>query len=203
MVCPHCNNEVKPGMELTIRPEQPSHCPYCLHRLADGSGSAQDVSVRRFTLRREARERFADALVAASTDGEARCPVCDHGLTKSSLLLLRNSEHFQCGYCSRDLADEAYRREAYLPQPWLSLVTVLADLRAEEGCKRCPYFQAAAQACQEALSWIPENHGKQAKLLASLTRHPDTELPPEGGCLGTCGVIERYRATVGDRLLLL
>ena len=160
------------------------------------------MSVRRFTMRREVRERLANRLLDRAEGGELHCPVCDCRLDKNSVLLLRNSEHFICPECSHDLACEAYRQEAYLEQPWLSVTAALADGKADPRCKSCPYLRAAAVACQQALSWIPEGSHKQRKMVSSMVRHPDRELPAPD-CEATCPVIRHYRSEVGDRLLLL
>jgi uncharacterized protein YbaR (Trm112 family)/DNA-directed RNA polymerase subunit RPC12/RpoP len=206
MNCSNCKHSITPGMEikrvdLDEDADATSHCPYCLHPL-QGSTEGADLSVERLTLRREIRQRFVDTLLAKSTDGRVRCPVCEHRLGSESVLMLRSCEQFVCPVCSHDLIAEATRREVYAIERWQPVINALADEKSDECCANCSVLGAAARSCQLALSWIPGELGKQNKLLATLVRHPD-QRPPEADCLRSCKLARHYQEQVGKLLLAL
>jgi len=204
MICTACRNPVKADtvVNLEIGDTIHAHCPHCLALLnAAEAPDADGVSVARFERRREIRHRFLDALHDERT-GQVLCPLCEHRLDPVSVPLLRGSEHFRCPGCSRDLADLAYREHAYEEGPWLAVYAALTDAHANPECTDCLYLGAAARACQLALSQMSSEHGKQARLLASLVRHPDRKLAGRS-CEDDCPVRHHYRQQIGDRMLAL
>jgi hypothetical protein len=162
------------------------------------------VSVRRFTMRRMAREQFVDRLLNASVDGRLLCPVCFHPLNKNDEIILRNSECFKCHKCCHDLATVAYRRDAYQEQRWLPVIHALGDLKAEKSCANCSYLGAMAKACQRALSWMdmPQSYSKHSRLVGTLLAQSNWVVADEE-CYSSCFGVQQYRALAGEGLILL
>jgi hypothetical protein len=189
-----------------------SHCPYCLETIGEASENEEgtpetgqhreNVSVKRFTLRRRVREQFVDRLIKESTDGAVHCPSCDRSLNTSDQIQLRSTEYFRCHTCGRDLASMAYSQECYNEQRWLPVIFALNDLRADPHCASCRYLGAMAKACQNALSWIPKSYAKQSNLLASLLSQGDWMLP-QTECRSTCFAIKQYQTLANEGLILL
>jgi ribosomal protein L37AE/L43A len=210
MMCSGCRHLVTPGTSISLdgAPDDRGHCPYCLKLLAPADASAEpadddgDVSVKRFTMRRRVRELFADRLVKLAHDGSPQCPVCGHRLGKSDEILLRNTEYFRCHSCGHDLANLAYRQEAYHEQRWLPVVYVLADLRADEKCAGCRYLGAMARSCQLAFSNMPHAPHKLRGLFPSLLARLEWRTPDDD-CLSGCAAVTQYRKTAGAGLILL
>ena len=212
MNCPNCHYSITPGMEISLDPlkEETSQCPICLHVLpreeADDPPEEQrrNVSVKRFTMRRRVREQFVDRLLRVSTDGNIRCPECNHSLNKGDQILIRNTEYFKCHRCGHDFATIAYRREVYHEQRWLPVVHALGDLRAEKKCVSCRYLGAMAKACQRAFSWMPgiQSYSKHSKLISTLLAQPEWVLPDDE-CYSSCVGVRQYRALAAEGLFLL
>jgi hypothetical protein len=170
--------------------------------LEPSEARGNDVSVKRFTLRRRVREQLADRLVKLSHDGTPACPVCARRLNKSDEILLRNTEHFRCHSCGHDLATHAYRQEAYHLQRWLPVLFALGDLRCEDRCARCCYLGAMARSCQLALAWMPTAPSKYSQLVKVALARQEWELPGDD-CMAACGAIDQYRKLAGEGLALL
>lgn len=205
MHCPQCSNVVRPGLEVVVvRPgEREIHCPYCLAVVTpDAPGSPRDISVERFALRRAARERFVARLAAGEGEGAIHCTSCGENLLPHVRLQLASSEHFNCPRCAHDLAEEAYRREAYDRTRWERVFEQVERAQRDERCARCSYLCAAARACVDALQRLPgasrEHHGALTSL-AQRTRHelPDLE------CGTECTLRDVYHQAVGSQLLVL
>lgn len=206
MRCQNCNHSIKPGMEITVQ-QGNVHCPFCLYEVvSDGETSEETngiktISVDRFARRREVRRRLVEQLRRDVSDDFIRCPNCEYQFNNNTLVALESSEHLICPRCSRDIAYEAYRHEAYDERSWLDLVATIADMKAQEKCANCRYLGVAARVCQTALSWS-HGHDKQQRLLASMVRHPDQDLP-DAGCYESCPVVQRWHQEAAKLLLLL
>ena len=209
MECKKCKQSISPGMDISVPGGQLQvafrHCPYCLDILSSEIESTKDtisdVSVARHERRRETRAAFVDRLLAQSTDGTLRCPLCDHRLNKSDELILRNSEYFKCHFCCHDLATVAYRQEAYQEERWLPLVSALRELKAEKECPGCSYFGAIAKACQNAFSWMPGIASEPASQVAAMLRRSNWRVSE---CdVSSCVAVNKYQNFVGDALQML
>lgn len=210
MYCKSCHLSITPGIEISLDPlsNEMSLCPYCLHILPSQSTEKDEdpnpVSVRRFTMRRMAREQFVDRLLKTSTDGQLPCPVCFHPLNKNDEIILRNSEYFKCHRCSHDLAAVAYRKNAYQEQRWLPVIHALGDLKAEKSCASCIYLGAMAKACQRALSWMetPHSYSSYSRLISTLLAQSNW-VAPDQSCCASCYGVRQYQDLAGEGLILL
>lgn len=212
MQCPTCSNTIHSGTELRLANGGADlrHCPFCLgilprvrdHLLGAFGEAPPNVSVMRFAMRSTVRERFVDALLRGSPDGSLRCPDCDHPLTKSDELALRYGLWFRCRWCCRDLVHLAYREEAYRPARWLPVISAL-DVQAQRaGCHDCTYLGAVANACQQALSCMPDSYPAEQARLRAVLAQPSWRVP-ECDWSSSCDAVRQYRLRAAQGLSLL
>ena len=208
MDCNCCKNTITPGMAIVVDEYtgERAHCPYCLEPLQFGSPSSssgveKDCPDKRTEMRRTVREKFLKRLVEQSDDGQLHCPICAHKLNKNDQRLLLEEEYFRCHFCGHDLANYAYREEAYHEQRWLPVVYALTDLIKEEECRDCSRIRAIAKACRKAFSWMPGSELEQHSRLNRVLRHShwkDPSCDPD-----SCVAVRQYRNLAGEGLLLL
>lgn len=200
MICSSCNAVL--STEVEQLPGDPTSetwcCPCCLRRVQLKAGGDGDVSVERFSLRRQARRSYIEGLWDGK-DSSSCCPRCDHAISPRELLILESSEHFNCPGCTHDLAQDAYRQVAFEEAAWLAVAAELDKTRALEPCSNCAAMIAAARICQHALLVV--QHEEQSQKLEELTRRPEKEIDPD--CQVTCELVNRYRDLVSNRLQIL
>jgi len=206
MECNSCKNTITSGMEIVVNEQsgEQVHCPHCFQLLKPETMSQEienNGSDKRSEMRRKVRTQFIDRLVEQSHNRQVQCPVCEHGLNKIDLHLLKDGEHFRCHLCSYDLAAFAYREEAYHEQRWYPVVHALLDLMVEKECNDCGHLAAIAKACQKAFSWMPKSEFKFYNQLNRILRHSEWKEP---ACdWESCVAVRQYRKTAGEGLLLL
>ena len=185
MDCPDCSNTIRQGMEISLANGGADlrHCPYCLSVLPGRASRTLEPSWSEW---RNVR-----------VEAWAGDPVI-----KNDELALRYGHCFRCHHCCRDLAQLAYREEAYREERWLPVIAAVDASASDSRCVDCVYLGAVSTACQQALSCMPRPHPVQAKLLEALLVRSSWRLP-QCDWSGSCDAVRQYRLRAAQGVALL